>query len=91
MTEEKLKEQVKQEIQNTVEMERLAKKYLADFNNEYANNKLLYEFMEYVESVCKERMTFDNPSDDLKTLLKHIDTVYDDLLLRINDLRVLLR
>ena len=80
---------LKNEVKNTVDMERLARKNLQDFNNEYAKNKQYKEFVEYVKHVCGTRMTFENPDDDLKSCLKFIDTTFDDLLMRIKDLEIL--
>lgn len=85
---EELNLQIKNEIKNTVDMERLVREYLQDFNNEYAKNKQYKEFVEYVKGICSTRMTFENPNDDLKSCLDFIDRTFDDLLIRIKDLEI---
>jgi cell shape-determining protein MreC len=84
----KLKKKIENEIKNTVDMERLARKNLQDFSNEYAKNKQYKEFVEYVKYICSTRMTFENPNDDLRSCLDFIDRTFDDLLIRIKDLEI---
>ena len=83
-----MNEELKNEIKNTVEMERLARKYLQDFNEEYAKNKALKEFIDYVSEVCKERMTFEKPNKDTQSCLNFIDNTFNDFELRIKDLKI---
>lgn len=83
-----LEEQIKNEIKNTVDMERLSKENLQLYNNEHLKCKKYKEFIDYVEEVCSLRMTFENPNKDIKTCLNFIDSTFDDFKLRIEDLKV---
>lgn len=85
-----LEEQIKQEIKNTVDMERLSKENLRLYNEEYRINKEYKKFIEYVEEVCKCRMTFENPNETTKICLNFIDTTFDDFILRIKDLKTII-
>lgn len=80
---------VRDEIKNTVDMERLSKQIMQDFNVEHQKVIRYKEFIEYLKGVCSLRMTFENPNEDLQRCLNFIDTTFDDLLIRIKDLEKL--
>ena len=77
---------VRDEIKNTVDMEKLSKQIMQDFNVEHQKVVRYEEFIEYLKGVCSLRMTFENPNEDLQCCLNFIDTTFDDLLIRIKDL-----
>lgn len=77
------------EIKNTVDMERLLKQSMQDFNNEHSKNIAYKEFIEHLKEICSLRMNFKNPNEDTKYCLDFIDRIFDDLLLRIKDLEIL--